>query len=160
MFMILLAVISVLALVSPATIKKLMKSTRSFSTTTTGTSPAQPHQDSTTVNPDSDGAGQLGINDLNRVQTVLNEVLFGPVNWNKLGLKLGLYQPRLNIIAKSGGDADDHWRKTLEAWLEGKDNATSRTWQTLIDAVKETDGRAAAERIPDKLKSLYGITLQ
>ncbi|XP_019859046.1 PREDICTED: uncharacterized protein LOC109587247 [Amphimedon queenslandica] len=116
----------------------------------TDASSAQPHQDSTTVNPDSDEVGQLGITDLNMVQTVLKEAQFGPVNWNNLGLKLGLYQPKLNVIGEGGGDADNHLRKTLEAWLEGKDNATSRTWKTLIDAVRETDGHAAADEIPKK----------
>ena len=52
-----------------------------------------------------------------------------------------------------------HLRKTIEAWLEGEDNVTSRTWQTLIDVVRETGDRAAAERIPEKLKSLYDINL-
>uniref|UniRef100_A0A1X7T5T2 Death domain-containing protein n=1 Tax=Amphimedon queenslandica TaxID=400682 RepID=A0A1X7T5T2_AMPQE len=116
----------------------------------TGASPAlQPHQDSTTsLNPNIDGAGQLGIEDVDKVITVLDEAQFGTVKWNSLGLKLGLYQPKLNVIAKSGGDADDHLRKTIEAWLEGADNVASRTWQTLIDAVRKTGDRAAAERIP------------
>ena len=100
----------------------------------------------------------LGIDDAVMVTTVLNKALFGPVKWNDLGLKLGLLIPRLNVIGESG-DAYKHLRKTIEAWLEGEDNVTSRTWQTLINAVRETGDRAAAERIPDKLKTLYNITL-
>ena len=100
----------------------------------------------------------LGIEDVEMVTTVLNKALFGPVKWNDLGLKLGLLMPRLDVIGESG-DAYKHLKKTIEAWLEGEDNVTSRTWQTLIDAVRETGDRAAAERIPEKLKTLYNITL-
>ena len=84
--------------------------------------------------------------------------MFGPTNWENLGLKLGLLIPRLNVIGESG-DAYRHLRRTIEAWLMGEDNAKSRTWQTLIDAVRETGDRAAAERIPEKMKSLYNIIL-
>ncbi|XP_019855122.1 PREDICTED: uncharacterized protein LOC109584007 [Amphimedon queenslandica] len=105
------------------------------------------------------GKRSLGIKDAEKAITVLNEAQFGPVNWNDLGLKLGLFSPRLNVIGEGGGDAYRHLRKTIEAWLKGEDNVTSRTWQTLIDAVEGTGDRAAAERIPKKLKTLYNITL-
>ena len=89
----------------------------------------------------------IGIDDLNKVITVLDKAQFGPVNWNNLGLNLGLYQRNLDVIGKGGGDANEHLRKTIEAWLKGEDNVTSRTWQTLRDAVRETGDRAAADRI-------------
>ncbi|XP_019862595.1 PREDICTED: uncharacterized protein LOC109591275 [Amphimedon queenslandica] len=120
----------------------------------TGALPAQPHHNSTTVNPDSDhGAGQLSIEDLDKVLTVLHEAMFGSAEWNNLGLKLGLLGPTtLDVIEDGGGNAHKKLRKTIKAWLRGEDKVTSRTWQTLIDAVKGTGDRAAAERIPDKLK--------
>ena len=93
------------------------------------------------------------------VLTVLNKALFAPTKWDDLGLELGLLMPRLNVIGEGGGDAYKHLKKTIEAWLMGADNAKSRTWQTLIDAVREAGDRAAADRIPEKLKSLYDITL-
>ncbi|XP_019855120.1 PREDICTED: uncharacterized protein LOC109584006 isoform X2 [Amphimedon queenslandica] len=102
---------------------------------------------------------ELGIEDVETVTTVLNKALFGATKWVDLGLKLGLLMPRLNVIGEGGGDAYKHLRVTIEAWLEGEDNVTSRTWQTLIDAVEGTGDRAAAERIPKKLKTLYNITL-
>ena len=43
--------------------------------------------------------------------------------------------------------------------IEGADKAKSKTWQTLIDAVRGTEDNAAADRIPEKLKSFYNITL-
>ena len=87
------------------------------------------------------------------VLTVLDKSHFGPAKWNDLGLRLGLLMPRLNVIEGGGGDAYKHLKKTIEAWLEGADSAKSRTWQTLIDAVRETGNRAAAERIREKIKS-------
>ena len=92
------------------------------------------------------------------VLTVLDKALFGPVKWEDLGLKLGLIIPQLDVIGESGNSCKS-LKGTVKAWLEGADNAKSRTWQTLIDAVKGTGNRAAAENIPKELKSLYNVTL-
>ena len=100
-----------------------------------------------------------GIEDADKVLMVLNKALFAPAKWDDLGLELGLLMTRLNVIEGGGGDAYKHLKKTIEAWLMGADNARSRTWQTLIDAVREAGDRAAAKRIPGKLKSFYNITL-
>lgn len=91
---------------------------------------------------------------------MLHKALFGPAEWYNLGLKLGLLVPTtLNVIEGDGGNAPKKLKKTIEAWLRGEDNARSRTWLTLIDAVRKTEDRAAAERIPKELISLYGINL-
>ena len=79
--------------------------------------------------------------------------MFGAVNWQDLGLSLGLYMPTLNVISYTIGNADDHLRMTIQKWLEKKDNVKETTWQILIDAVKRTGDRAAAQRIPAILKS-------
>ena len=100
----------------------------------------------------------LGIEDANKVITVLDKVLFAPTKWQDLGLKLGLYMPRLRVFEQKG-NAYDHLKMTIEAWLSGEDNVTSRTWKTLVEAVKETGDKAAAEKLPKKLKSLYNITI-
>ena len=101
----------------------------------------------------------IDAGDVDKVLTVLDKSFFGPAKWNDLGLKLGLYQPGLNAIEENGGGVYRHLRRTIEAWLEGEDNVKSRTWQTLIDAVRGTGNRAAAENIPQKLKELYNITV-
>uniref|UniRef100_A0A1X7SMA6 Death domain-containing protein n=1 Tax=Amphimedon queenslandica TaxID=400682 RepID=A0A1X7SMA6_AMPQE len=101
----------------------------------------------------------IDAEDVDKVLIVLDKVFFGAAKWNDLGLRLGLYQPKLNVIADGGGDAYRHLRKTIEAWLDGEDKAKIRTWQTLIDAVRGTGNRAAAEKIPQKLKELYNITV-
>ncbi|XP_019855112.1 PREDICTED: uncharacterized protein LOC109583999 [Amphimedon queenslandica] len=126
----------------------------SRSTTTSSAS----RQTVSTSNTDN-GKRTLDIEDVEMVTKVLNKALFGATKWVDLGLKLGLLMPRLNVIKDEGGDAYKHLRVTIEVWLEGEDNVTSRTWQTLIDAVEGTGDRAAAQRIPDKLKTLYNITL-
>ena len=72
----------------------------------------------------------IDIEDVEMVITVLNKALFGATKWEDLGLKLGLLMPRLNVIGETG-DAYKHLKRTIESWLMGEDNVTSRTWQTL-----------------------------
>ncbi|XP_019858344.1 PREDICTED: uncharacterized protein LOC109586583 [Amphimedon queenslandica] len=115
-------------------------------------------QTASTSNTDN-GKRTLDIEDVEMVTTVLNKALFGATKWANLGLKLGLLISRLNVIGEEGGDAYRHLRRTIEVWLEEEDNVTSRTWQTLIEAVARTGDRAAAQIIPDILKTLYNIRL-
>ena len=79
--------------------------------------------------------------------------MFGAVNWQRLALKLGLYMPTLNAISYTSGNADDHLMQTIQEWLQKQDGVRGTTWQILIDAVKNTGDRAAAQRISDILKS-------
>ena len=85
---------------------------------------------------------------MDRILEVLKEAMFGAVNWQRLGLKLGLYMTTLDVIDKTNGDADDHLMQTIKKWLEKKDGVRGTTWQILINAVKNTGDRAAAERMP------------
>ena len=85
---------------------------------------------------------------MDRILEVLKEAMFGPVNWQSLGLKLGLYITTLGVISRTIGNADDHLMQTIQKWLEKKDNVKGTTWQILIDAV-ESEDRAAAQRMPD-----------
>ena len=84
---------------------------------------------------------------MDRILTVLKEAMFGPVNWRRLGLKLGLYTPTLDVIHYNNGDANYHLMQTIQKWLEKKDGVKGTTWQILIDAV-ESEDRAAAQRMP------------
>ena len=85
---------------------------------------------------------------MNRILEVLKEATFGPVNWQSLGLKLGLYITTLNVISCTSGDANNHLMQTIQKWLEKKDDVKGTTWQILIDAVKRTGDNAAAQRMP------------
>ena len=85
---------------------------------------------------------------MDRILEVLKEAMFGPVNWQSLGLKLGLYITTLNVISRTGGDANNHLMQTIQEWLEKKDGVRGTTWQILIDAVERTGDRAVAQRMP------------
>ena len=84
---------------------------------------------------------------MQEILQVLKKVMFGAVNWRKLGFKLGLYAPTLDVIHDNNGDANDHLMQTIQKWLEKKDGVSRTTWQILIDAV-ESEDRAAAQRMP------------
>lgn len=100
----------------------------------------------------------LDISDLNKVTTVLKEVLFTSTRWVDMGLSLGLLMPTLSVIEDTRGDSNNHLRKCIQAWLEQTDDVRP-TWRALIEAVKSTGDNAAAERIPGKLLALYDIKI-
>ena len=54
---------------------------------------------------------------MDRILEVLKEAMFGPVNWQRLGLKLGLYITTLGVISCTNGNADDHLMQTIQEWL-------------------------------------------
>ena len=85
---------------------------------------------------------------------VLNKAMFGPVNWRDLGLSLGLYMPTLYAISYTNGNANDYLMWTIQKWLEKQDGVRGTTWQILIDAVKSTGDKAAAERMPAIIQSI------
>ena len=76
---------------------------------------------------------------------VLKEAMFSAVNWQRLGLSLGLYITTLDVISRTSGDANNHLKLTIQKWLEKKDGVRGTTWQILIDAVKRTGDNAAAQ---------------
>ena len=92
-----------------------------------------------------------GKKDQEAVIKALEKALFGAAKWNRLGLALGLYQPKLTAIGQGNGDANTYLGKTIEAWLAREDGAKSTTWQTLIEAVNDTGDKAAAEAIRTNL---------
>ena len=84
---------------------------------------------------------------MDRILEVLIKAMFGPVNWQRLGLKLGLYETTLDVIGHRNGDANEYLMQTIQKWLEKKDGVRGTTWQILIDAVESTGDRAAAQRM-------------
>ncbi|XP_019852899.1 PREDICTED: uncharacterized protein LOC109582579 [Amphimedon queenslandica] len=147
-----LTVSAIIIVLAGVTINHLIEGKKDAATDASPSLTGQPHHGT------PDGVRQLDAEDVDKILIVLDKVFFGAAKWNDLGLQLCLYQPKLNVIA-DGGDAYRHLRKTIEAWLNSEDNARSRTWQTLIDAVRGTGNRAAAEKMPQKLKELYNITV-
>ena len=90
---------------------------------------------------------------------MLKKVHFDATKWKDLGLKLGIIINTLKVIGAEKGDAYDYLRMTIVAWIKGEDNAENQKWTTLIEAVRETGHKAAADRIPEKLQTLYKITI-
>uniref|UniRef100_A0A1X7V243 Death domain-containing protein n=1 Tax=Amphimedon queenslandica TaxID=400682 RepID=A0A1X7V243_AMPQE len=115
--------------------------------TTLPSIPPQPTATQTNPNEQS-----LSRGDTNEVLKVLNEAMFGPVEWRSLGLSLGLYIQTLDVIGRTNGDSNDYLEQTVKKWLQKKDKVTGTTWDDLIRAVKSTGENAAAEKIRDIVK--------
>ena len=76
----------------------------------------------------------LDITDLNEVLSLLDGLT---LQWNRLGLELGLRQHTLDIIQENHArDVEKCFRKCLEKWLEKADNVQSVTWVSLADALR------------------------
>ena len=77
-----------------------------------------------------------GINDLFKVKMSLRKV----VDWQTLGLELGLLHPTLNRIKKEQhGMIDKCKTKMLAAWLQKEDNVSQYgvpSWSTLQTALR------------------------
>lgn len=84
--------------------------------------------------------------------STLEAASFSANNWYKLGLNLGLYTMTLDVI--TGQDANDCLRKTMQAWLQKKDDVKKTTWKKLIRAVRKTNNKAAADEIARRIKSV------
>ena len=90
---------------------------------------------------------------MDQVLEVLKEAQFGAAHWKSLGLKLKVYIDTLDTIGRTNGNADDYLQATIQKWLIKVDGVKKATWQILIEAVKKTDDKAAAERIPSVVKN-------
>ena len=78
----------------------------------------------------------------------LYEVQFGASTWKELGLFLGLYHPKLEIIKEKDDKAC--LQKIIGLWLECQDGVNEKggpTWLTLIQGIETTGNKAAAERL-------------
>ena len=78
-----------------------------------------------------------GIADLASVKKFVKSV----VDWQSLGLELGLLYPTLKRIKKEQhGDINDCIMEMLEAWLQQQDNVREKgvpSWSVLRNALKE-----------------------
>ncbi|XP_019852898.1 PREDICTED: uncharacterized protein LOC109582578 isoform X2 [Amphimedon queenslandica] len=106
--------------------------------------PPQPSEPTTTqTNPN-----ELNVGDVEKVLNALNKAMFGPTKWRSLGLSLGLIAPTLDTIGKTNGDSEDYLEKTIQKWLQRKDQVKGTTWKILKEAVASTGDNAAAGKIP------------
>ena len=88
-----------------------------------------------------------GIDDLADVKRLLKDL----VNWQSLGLELGLLYPTLKRIKKEQReDINDCIMEMLAAWLQQQDNVTKKgvpSWSTLKMALMNIDENKLANSI-------------
>ena len=81
---------------------------------------------------------------------------FTKTKWFSLGLKLGLYKTRLDVIeANHKGDVDRCLLECLSAWLYKVDNVTSEggpNWTFLTSALREIGQNAVADNVDQQSK--------
>ena len=74
--------------------------------------------------------------------------------WHRLGLQLGLYDPRLvDIDKKNRGDPVDCFRECMSAWLRGEDKVREKggpSWSSLATALDTIEEKSIASYIRDK----------
>ena len=91
----------------------------------------------------------------------MEEIEFPESEWNKLGLKLHISQPKLNTVrANNPLDVQGCLRECLTQWLQQSydvDKYGKPTLELLAAAVKGMGLRAVADKILRKTKPLEGI---
>uniref|UniRef100_A0A1X7T0Y4 Uncharacterized protein n=1 Tax=Amphimedon queenslandica TaxID=400682 RepID=A0A1X7T0Y4_AMPQE len=74
--------------------------------------------------------------------------------WHRLGLQLGLYDPRLvDIDKKNRGDPVECFRECMSAWLRGQDRVREKggpSWSSLATALDTIEQKPIASYIRDK----------
>ena len=96
------------------------------------------------------------FSDTRHLDIVLKESkLFGKDNWQKFGLKAGLYHNTLKEIKADHGNVDACFRECAASWLMREDNVDNKGKPTLLrlaDILEETGDRAAADEIRETIK--------
>uniref|UniRef100_A0A1X7TPI6 Uncharacterized protein n=1 Tax=Amphimedon queenslandica TaxID=400682 RepID=A0A1X7TPI6_AMPQE len=95
---------------------------------------------------------KLDIKDLDIVIKVLTSDQHLPCSvWHRLGLQLGLYDPRLvDIDKKNRGDPVECFRECMSAWLRGEDKVREKggpSWSSLATALDTTEEKPIASYI-------------
>uniref|UniRef100_A0A1X7SYQ2 Death domain-containing protein n=1 Tax=Amphimedon queenslandica TaxID=400682 RepID=A0A1X7SYQ2_AMPQE len=74
--------------------------------------------------------------------------------WHRLGLQLGLYDPRLvDIDKKNRGDPVECFRECMSAWLRGEDGVREKggpSWSSLATALDTIEEKSIVSYIRDK----------
>ena len=88
-----------------------------------------------------------GIDDLASVRRVLKNL----VDWQSLGLELGILYPTLKKIKKEQqGEISDCMMEMLAAWLQQQDNVSQNgvpSWSVLRTALEEIGERQLASEL-------------
>uniref|UniRef100_A0A1X7TBI9 Death domain-containing protein n=1 Tax=Amphimedon queenslandica TaxID=400682 RepID=A0A1X7TBI9_AMPQE len=97
----------------------------------------------------------LDIKDLDIVIKELTSDQHLPCSvWRRLGLQLGLYDPRLvDIDKKNRGDPVECFHECMSAWLRGEDKVREKggpSWSSLATALDTIEEKSFASNIRDK----------
>uniref|UniRef100_A0A1X7TL19 Death domain-containing protein n=1 Tax=Amphimedon queenslandica TaxID=400682 RepID=A0A1X7TL19_AMPQE len=98
---------------------------------------------------------KLDIKDLDIVIKELTSDQHLPCSvWHRLGLQLGLYDPRLvDIDKKNKGDPVECFRECMSAWLRGEDKVREKkgpSWSSLAIALDTIEEKSIASYIRNK----------
>ena len=73
-------------------------------------------------------------------------------SWDKLAYSMGYSVNAVRGFERDGRNSDEQCRKFFEDWLTTGRGYTPKTWQTLLDRLKEVDDlTSAVEEIEKKL---------
>ena len=97
------------------------------------------------------------FSDIRHLDLVLNELkLFGKHNWQRFGLKAGLYHNNLKAIeANNPGNVEACFCECVASWLWRQDNVDVKGKPTLLrlaNIVEEAEDRATADGIRETIK--------
>ncbi|XP_019861353.1 PREDICTED: uncharacterized protein LOC109589775 [Amphimedon queenslandica] len=98
---------------------------------------------------------KLDINNLDIVIKVLTSDQHLPCSvWRRLGLQLGLYDPRLvDIDTDCRGQSEECFHACMSAWLRGEDKVREKggpSWSSLATALDTIEQKSIASYIRDK----------
>jgi hypothetical protein len=104
--------------------------------------------------------GILDVGHLNKIIQLLNQYRFNIVEWNQLGLALGLHFNSISAIEMDSKNTQQCLMNCLAAWLEQRDSVSQRggpTMTSLIAAVKSTGNVAVVIGLEKELEKMKNI---
>ena len=73
-------------------------------------------------------------------------------HWEDLAYSLEYQTPQIKAIERDGKDVNERCTKLLQDWLETNHGCTPKTWEKLLEKIKDVDELySAAEHIQENL---------
>ena len=91
----------------------------------------------------------IDLKDLDEVDDAITDI----VDWQRLGLILGIYCPTLDKIREDERRVNACRKRMLQEWLQGSDKVKSKggpTWVQMIAALRKLGDNALADHLQDK----------
>ena len=85
----------------------------------------------------------------NLIKLVIPEV---KAHWKNLAYSMEYKTAQIKAIETDGGDVSERCTELLQDWLDTSHGCTPKTWEKLLERIKDVDELyAAAERIKESL---------